>query len=91
MVEQKIQSMLFDVVQEVQAQAETFISSRLNRVEGEAEEQKWGLRALSDDANERLGKLQQYALVSVLESVFVGICQHAEGVDGDVDGECRLR
>ena len=65
--------MLFDVVQEVQAQVETFVSSRLKQVEGEADELKRDSKALSEDVDERLGKLQQqYALDSVLESVLSG-------------------
>ena len=60
--------MLFDVVQERQAQVETGVSSRLKRVEGGVEEVKQGLNSLNDDANQRLGKLQQYALSSVLET-----------------------
>ena len=61
-------SMLFDVVQERQAQAETLVSPRLKQVEGDVDNLKCGLKALTDDANGRLGKLQQFALDSVLDA-----------------------
>ena len=68
MVELKIESMLFDVVQEVRAQVETLVPSRLKRVEGDAEEMKRGSKALGDDAKERQAKLEQYALDSSLDA-----------------------
>ena len=60
--------MLFDVVQEVQAQVETLVPSKPKRVEGDGEEQILGLNSLTDDSNERLAKLEQHAPNSVLES-----------------------
>ena len=66
--------MQFDVVQEVRAQGEAFVSSRLKQDEGEADDLKRDLKALTNDRDERLGKLQQYALDSILES---GRMRHA--------------
>ena len=60
--------MLFDVVQEVQAQAEGLVSSRLKLVERDVEELKRGLKALTDDCYKRQGKLQQYTLGLVIGS-----------------------
>ena len=60
--------MLFDVVHEVQARVETLVSSRLKQAEGDVDCLKQGMNSLSDDAKERLGKLEQYALRSVLET-----------------------
>ena len=57
--------MLFDVVQEVRAQAETVASSRIKKVERDVDCLKRGLNGLSDDADKRLGKLEQNALVPV--------------------------
>ena len=64
--------MLFDVVQEVKIQAETLVPSRFKLVEGEVECLKQGLKVLSDDVNQRLRKLQQFALDSVLDAAVSG-------------------
>ena len=60
--------MQFDVVQERQALVETGVSSLPKPVEGGVGEVKQGLNALSDDVNKRMGKLEQNALVSTLET-----------------------
>ena len=60
--------MQFDVVQEVNAQAETLVSSRFKHVEGKAEEQKRGLNALGDDMYETMGKSKHLSFDSVLET-----------------------
>ena len=67
-VELENQSMQFDVVQEMQARVETPVASRLERAEGDVECLKRDSKALSDDTNEKLGKLQQYTLDSILRS-----------------------
>ena len=64
--------MLFDVVEERRAQVEVPVASWLKLVEGEVEEQKRGFKVLNDDVHERLGKLQQYALDSILDSALSG-------------------
>ena len=60
--------MLFDVVHEVQAQAEPLVLSRLKQVEGDVEELKRGLKALTDEVKENLGKLQHFAFDSILDA-----------------------
>ena len=60
--------MQFDVVQERQAQGETLVSSRLKLAEEDVDCLKRDSKALSEDAHEKPGKLQQYMLGSVLES-----------------------
>ena len=64
--------MQFDGVEEIRAQVETPVSSRVKRVEGGVEELKRGSKALSDGVHEKLGKLDQYALRSVIESAVSG-------------------
>ena len=55
-VEQKTHSTLFDVVQEVPVLVETFVESQIKQVEWDVECLKRGLKALSDDEDERPGK-----------------------------------
>ena len=60
--------MLFDVVEEIRRLVEGPVASRLKQVDGDVEELKRGSIALSGDVHGRLGKLEQHALGSVLES-----------------------
>ena len=60
--------MLFDVVEEIRRLVEGPVASRLKQVDGDVEELKRGSIALSGDVHGRLGKLEQHALGSVLET-----------------------
>ena len=64
--------MLFDLLHELRSLVEAPASSRLKRVEGEVDCLKRGLKALTDDANEKLEKLKRYTLDSALESAETG-------------------
>ena len=59
--------MLFDVVQEMRAQLETLVPSRVKPVEGEVGCLKQGSKAVSEGVDDKLGKLEHDALSSVLE------------------------
>ena len=60
--------MQFDVLHEVQAQVEAFVSSRVRQVGGDVDELDRCLKTLNDDVNERQGKLEQRRLDLILES-----------------------
>ena len=60
--------MLFDVVEEVHGLVETLVSSLPKPVEGEVVGLKLGSKSLSDDANQKLGKLEQKPLDSILDA-----------------------
>ena len=60
--------MLFDVEQELHALFETIVSPRPQQDKWEAEEMKRGLKTLTDDENEKLGKLERHELDSSLYS-----------------------
>ena len=59
-------------VQDVGAQVESRVTSRPQKVEGEVDGRKRGLKGLSDGVNERLGKFQQHALDSTKDSARTG-------------------
>ena len=59
--------MVADVVEEVRARVETLVSSWFKQVEGEVQGLKRGLKVLSDGMKEKLGKLEEFALDSVLD------------------------
>ena len=61
-----------DIVEDVRALVETLVSSRLKQVESDIDELKRGLKALSDDVNERLGIQEQNVFDSDLESSVTG-------------------
>ena len=58
--------MLNDIVQELHAPVETFVSPRPQQVEGEAEEMKRGLKSLISDTFEKRGKSNTMHLIRVL-------------------------
>ena len=59
--------MLFDVVQEMQAQVETLVSSQIKLAEWSVDCLKWRLKGFNGDVKERLEKLERYVLRSVLD------------------------
>ena len=70
------------------ALVEALIPSKPQKFRREAEELKRWLNALSADVHERLVELKQLRLNSVHDKLYQR--QHAEAVDGDVDGGSRL-
>ena len=74
-------------VEDVFVFVDTFVSSWLKLVEGEADEQKQAEKGLGYDANER-GEIRTRWARFDPRIGWNETCMHAEGVEGEVGCEC---
>ena len=82
--------MLFDVVQEARVQPEALVSSRIDPVKGEVDEQKTWFEAVGTFHRKTWETPTVWARFDP-QLVWNEICRRTQAMDWEVDGECRLR